>query len=182
MTHRARRVAQGDPVALAFGVFLDHNLVGAVGQGGAGRDANRCSRLDGLVERMPRCGFAGQRQGHRIAAEIPGTNRITIHRRGVKGGLGQLRLDRRREDAPGRLGEADRLGVERTELAAHACNRLKQRDHGVRSPVPSPVPSPVVAGSPAAVARCQSPDLPPLLVSSWRSVMRMPLSSALAMS
>ena len=151
-----------DLVCFALAVFLDHDLVGTRRHGGAGGNPHGTTGLERAAERMAGGRLALQGQADAGRVEIGRAHRIAIHGRDVRRRLGQKRDGGFTQDAvraPGDGAGFRRQGVNRLRNPRQA---FIQRDH--------------------APPRTKSPDRPPCLVSSWMALIRIALSSALAMS
>ena len=149
------------PVAVALGVLLDDDRVGAGRHRRAGEDARRLARADMAAEPGPGRHLGDDAQFDRDLAEIVGAHRIAVHRRDRERRLGAARGDILGEHPAEPVGERDLLGRQGFDQGQQARQRFFDRNHGFAS---------------------QSPDLPPDLRSRRRSVTTMPRSTALHMS
>ncbi len=76
-----------DRIAVARGVFLDHDGVGARRQHPAGEDARGFAGADRAFERMSGRDLADDVEARRHAGDVGGAHGIAVHRRHVGRGL-----------------------------------------------------------------------------------------------
>ncbi len=162
MAARLRRLGDADRVAVARGVLLDQDRVGAARHRRAGEDADRLAGRDGAVEGVARGGHAGDAEGG-AERRLGTAERVAIHRRGGKRRLGAERGEIRRQHPAGGLGQRHGLGAERLETRGDAGDRLVDRQE-------------------AHAPFLHVPERPPLFSTRWMPVIAMPRSRALAMS
>ncbi len=152
-----------DRVALALGVLLDQDRVGAFGHGRAGEDAHRFARPKRTGVALARARHADHLEP-RTGFRFRGAERVAVHRGSREGRLRQQRRHVLGQDASERLVERHGFGGERR----HAREKLRNR---------------LVDGKQAHLAFArQSPERPPVFSSSRISVIRIARSAALAMS
>ena len=150
-----------DPVAVALGVLLDYDRVGAGRQRRPGEDARGLAGADLPAEPGPGRHLGDDAQLDRDFDQILGAHGVAVHRRDREGRLGAARRDVLGEHAAEPVDQRNLLGRQRRERFEQTRQRFFDGNHGSAS---------------------QSPDLPPDLRNRRRSVTTIPRSTALHMS
>ena len=165
-----RALGHLDGVAVALGVFLDDDRVGAFGQRRAGEDARGLALAKHPAKPGPGRDFGDDAQRCRHRRDIGGAHGIAVHRRGGEGRLGAARGEVFGQHAAHRVGNRHLLSRQGLERRQQARQGFFDRDHRLYS-----LPA-------RAIGFGKSPDLPPDLRSKRRSVTVIPRSIALHMS
>ncbi len=129
MPAHGRRFGNSHPIAIAVGVFLDHNPIGAVRQHAAGKQPQRLARAQ-----HPNPGMPGRRRADhtkpRAQRRIACPHGVAIHRRYVAWRLGQAGMHRGGGHPVPGLGERDDFGGGGVECGEDAGAGFGDGDHG----------------------------------------------------
>ena len=117
-----------DRVAVARGVLLQQDGVGAWRNHAAGEDAHGLAGADAAVERMAGGRAADHAQG-RAERAVGRAQGVAVHRRDVRRRLGEAGEHRGGGDTVPRLGEGDDLGRGRAERGEDFSPRFFDADH-----------------------------------------------------
>jgi len=148
-------------------VFLNKDCVGTVGHWSTRKDAHSLAGAELTVEAVSGRCFSDNAQCRCVRrGDVSGTNRITVHGRGIEGGLGTFGCEWGRKNTPVRFLDGDRFTGQRLDTIQNAFERLIHRQQVHVS---------------VTVAR-QSPDFPPFFSRRRIPSSTMPLSRAFAMS
>jgi hypothetical protein len=119
-----------DDVAVALGVFLDDDRVGAFGERRTGEDARRLALTDNPGKPGARRDFGDDAQISRHRRDIGGAHRVAVHRRDRERRLGAARGDILGEHAADRVRDRHLLGRQGFEGRQQPRQGFFDRDHG----------------------------------------------------
>ena len=114
-------------LAVARGVLLDHDGVGAGRDHAAGEDARGLAGMHLALERMTGCDLARDLERHRHACHVRGAHRIAVHGREIGGRLGPPRRDVRRQHPAVGVGQGCVFARQRLDAVEHAGERVGHR-------------------------------------------------------
>ena len=132
-----RAFAHDDMGAVALGVLLDDDGIGAVGHRRAGEDAHRLALADAAGEGMARGGLADDCEPRRKLPHVGCLHGIAVHGRGVERRLRDERPQRLGQHATVRLLDGYALRLGRLDALEDAGQRLfdRQQGHGDQRPL-----------------------------------------------